>query len=123
MEGRLRRMKTDSERIELMHKRARRIRNKDEFIRIAAYAAASIILLIGITAITMLESGAQHSIEGGQLVGTSMLDSNVGGYVLVAVIAFVVAVILTVVLIRYRDRSKKEDDIFKPLNDDEGTGL
>ena len=102
-------MKTDSERIEIMHDKAGKIRRKDNTVHAAVYGAASFIVLVCLVGVMLMQNGPFHSIDSGQLAGTSMLDSNVGGYVLVAVIAFVAAVIITVLCIRSRDKAGKFD--------------
>ena len=45
-----------------------------------------------------------------ELYGTTMLLEDVGGYVLVGVIAFIAAVVITVLCIRYREKEKKSCD-------------
>ena len=49
--------------------------------------------------------GGQGRVTG--LYGTTMLLEDAGGYVLVGVMAFILAVVITVLCIRYRERRQK----------------
>ena len=60
------------------------------------------------------------ALEG--LYGAMLLHENAGGYVLVGVTAFTAAVVITVLCIRYRERTKKHDaEQEKPTNHERDT--
>ena len=54
----------------------------------------------------MRESGTQQKPEMG-VYGASMIPAEMGGYVLVGVASFCVAVVVTVLCIRWRDKNGK----------------
>ena len=60
-------------------------------------------LVEAITAFT----GSGHS-AAISMYGSILLHEDAGGYVLVGVISFITAVVITVLCIRYRERNKKK---------------
>lgn len=52
----------------------------------------------------------QNSMDTGQFTGTSMFDASVGGYVLVAVISFAVAVAVTLLCIRWKNKRENNNE-------------
>jgi hypothetical protein len=95
-------MMHEDEMIFRMHERAARKQAGKERRIIAAEGgagAALIALLLGI--IIRLDKGG-HSISRMSFAGASLLGNDVGGYVLIALIAFLAGVTVTVVSFRYR---------------------
>lgn len=66
-------------------------------------AGAELSLLIRFNRVAIFEGEAPY------LHGASMLSSDTGGYVLVAVVSFVVAVVITVTCVKYRERKHGKD--------------
>ncbi len=100
-------MRTDVEFLSTIHRRAGRIREqkiKKSIALLSGACAALLILLVGFTV-------TPHTIGSGGLTGTSIVDSAVGGYVLVAVIAFMAGTVITVLIKRHlaKNGSVKDD--------------
>ena len=78
--------------------------------RLTARLSVLCLMLMGslIGVIRAWGGGGQGRVTG--LYGTMMLLKDAGGYVLVGVIAFILAVAITVLCIRYREREKKIQD-------------
>ena len=97
-------MRSDEERIRLMHERAHELkRRRDKMIMTASVALSSglFMLLIGII-VRFAKPATGYT--GSPYAGASLLDSSVvGGYVLTALIAFMAGVIITVVIRKYRE--------------------
>ena len=102
-------MMQNEERIKEMHLRARQIKRKNDMIRTAVYGVASLILMVILVALTIMQGSSQSSMDTGQFTGTSMLDASVGGYVLVALISFAVAVAVTLLCIRWKQNVNQRD--------------
>ena len=100
------RMKTE-ERIQSLHARMNDLRRARERRKTNAVGGACIVLAVCL--ILLLFGGGMSYIGGpaGMYSGASMLFGNAGGYVLVALIAFTAAVIITVLCIRHRMRHKE----------------
>ena len=94
-------MKTDKERIALMHERAGKLENQKMLKRWGSTSLCLFALLFG--AIIRIDQPFQSVLNSG-FTGSSLLSDSAGGYVLVAVISFVVAVCITVYCLR---RNKK----------------
>ena len=95
-------MMHEDEMILRMHERAAQRRAEKERRILAAAGgggAALIALLVGI--IIRLDKGG-HSISRMSFAGASLLGNDVGGYVLIALIAFLAGVTITVICYRYR---------------------
>lgn len=102
-------MMTDTKRLEALHERADKIRlARDKMIN-RIIGTVSMFCLAAIVVLSTLPGGAQHTIESADEAGSSLLDEGVGGYVLVAVTSFMVAVIITVLCIRWNNRKKMKD--------------
>ncbi len=102
-------MKTIEERRTLLHERAKQLerhRARSALTRCAVIAACLFISLI--TAVNYY-SGFNRIISTDGFYGSSLLDESAGGYVLTAVISFVAAVIITVILIRRKDKMQKNN--------------
>ncbi len=97
-------MRTAQERVAAMHQRARQLRCRRANAALAQLGALCVVLLIGLTTLA-LDMGRPHTgVSPGQYMGSTMLFESAGGYVLVALAAFAVGVIVTAVLIRRRKR-------------------
>ena len=82
---------------------------KRELMITRALGTVSALLLVALVgALSTLES-VRHNISSDSFYGTSMLGESAGGYILVAVITFIIAVVITVLCIRLRDKKKKDD--------------
>ena len=103
-------MRLIEDRIKLMHLKAKQIKRKDDMIHTAIYGVASLVLLVFLVAFTLLQEGTFHNMDTGQLAGSSLLDANVGGYVLVGVLSFAAAVAITLLCIRQKNKDRDENE-------------
>ena len=98
-------MRTAEERIASLHKRAKELRReRDEKILVGLGSASGglfCLLLVLINGWAELS----HSVSSSLMTGSSMLNERVGGYVLIAVIAFISGVIIVVLIHWYRRKS------------------
>ena len=100
-------MRTAEERIAALHGRMRARRRTRERIKTALTGAAGIISAACLLIVLLLEGKAIPGSTAGMYSGAMMLFGNAGGYVLVAVVSSVLAVIITVVCFR---RQRKQND-------------
>lgn len=99
-------MRTQEEYLRDIHKRAAKMRQARERRRTAAWSAVCVML----TVLLVAETVTPHAPDTGLLTGTSLLATETGGYVLTAVVAFMLGVAVTVLLRRSQERRTKEDD-------------
>lgn len=97
-------MKTEAERLKAVHEKAEGIRHQMQKRAIAVLSVVSFCVLAGIVSILNRFGGLHESLQNGGFTGSSLLDSGAGGYVLVGVVSFAIAVVVTVLCIRYRRR-------------------
>ncbi len=99
----------NEERKKEKHLRTRQIKRKNDMIRTAVYGVTSLMLMVTLIALTITQGSSLNSMDTGQFTGTSMLDASVGGYVLVALISFAVAVAVTLLCIRWKQNVNQRD--------------
>jgi len=99
-------MRTDAERIELIHQRATRLRRKKNRKKLTVFGGASVFLSAVLLLMVHQMFGLSESITGEPYTGSSLLSESAGGYVLTAVTAFVPGVVITAVIFRHRNRGK-----------------
>ena len=93
-------MLAQDERLERMHARACELRKaRDRKINDLLKSASALLFACLITVMSLL-NGLHMPVEPGGNTGSSLLDSSAGGYVLAAVLAFALGVVLTLVLTR-----------------------
>lgn len=98
-------MRSKEERISLIHTRAARIKRRQDkniITGIGSLCAVLLILLSGM--MNMLVTSSKLSDSTGMYAGSSLLDASAGGYVLTAIVAFMVGVIITVICKKYVKR-------------------
>ena len=98
---------TTEERVRSLHARMNDLIRARERRKTGAIGGACIVLAACL--ILLLFGGGMSCIGGpaGMYSGASMLFGNAGGYVLVALIAFTAAVIITVLCIRWRSKNDR----------------
>ncbi len=112
-------MRTSEERIALLYERARALRRREDEKRLILTGGASGTLLAVLLAVMLHLDLRSGGMAGNQFTGASLLGESAGGYVLVAVIAFVVAVVITVLCLRSRVRQAERRDALKESQDEE----
>ena len=94
-------MRSTEERINLMHQRTEELRNRREKRILAGMGSVSAFLGLFLLMFTVYSVGAPGAITDAAMAGTSMLADSVGGYVMVAVVSFIVAVVITAACLKY----------------------
>ena len=95
-------------RVKMVKKRIRQRQREMEKYRIFALSAICVLLSAALVGLMGIFTGAEQIVIPG-LYGSILLHENAGGYVLVGVISFTTAVIITVLCIKYRKRNKTND--------------
>ena len=98
-------MKSSEERINLVHMRAREIKKtRDKRIKVSSGCLCVMLLSSLVTVIGTFTTRYSASDNPALYTGASLLDSSAGGYVLTAVVAFMVGVVITVSIKKYIER-------------------
>lgn len=93
-------------RVEIVKKRIRQRQREIEKHRIWGLSAICVLLFAALVELTGTFAEPEQAALPG-FYGSILLHEDAGGYVLVGIISFVAAVIITVLCIKYRDRKKK----------------
>ncbi len=99
-------MRTEEQFLCGIHRRAAALRREKERRQTAAWSALSIAL----TVLLALETVTPHAPGTGMMTGASLLSDMVGGYVLTAVVAFMLGVAITVLLRHERAKKKAKEE-------------
>jgi len=94
----------DAERIIFLHERMGVLMQRQEQREVRTLGAASAILAVCLFLVVFNAGVSLLGGAAGMYSGATMLFEGVGGYVLAAVIAFMAGVVVTVTIIRKRDR-------------------
>ncbi len=100
-------MRNAEERIDRLHTIVKELERQRDGRRLAGLGGLTTAFAILLIAAIAGVDGLWNGVAEGSLTGTSLLSENGGGYVLVAVIAFFVGVVLTAALIRLRRKARK----------------
>ena len=100
---------TAGERVTALHLRMAALRQRKERRKTGALGAGCAGLTVCLAA--LIFGGSHPGGTAGPYTGAAMLFEDAGGYVLAAVLAFMLGVIVTVLCIRYRTkRESRRDD-------------
>ena len=99
-------MRTEKQFLCGIHERAAALRRARERRRTAAWSA----LCVALTVLLAWETLASRAPGRAALTGASLLDVSAGGYVLVAVLAFMAGVAVTALLKRREQTQKTEEE-------------
>lgn len=94
-------------RVGLVKKRVRQKRRRQETCVLFGLSVLCLLLFASLIEAIGAFTGFGHSALL-SMQGSILLHEDAGGYVLVGVISFTAAVIITVLCIRYRERNKKK---------------
>ena len=108
-------MSTAEERIERMHKRAEQLQKNHDKKVVNALGTLSAFTGLLLIAVSVYIIGVPGAVTDAAMAGSSLLSENAGGYVLVAVISFTVAVLVTALCLKsqMRKRGGMQDDAKK----------
>lgn len=99
-------MRTAEERLALLHKRAADLRKEKELTGLRALGGASGGLALCLLSLLAIFGQNSHGMAEIGYAATSLLSENAGGYVLTAVIAFALGVVVTLLLRRGKSRDR-----------------
>ena len=95
-------MHSTDKRVAMVRARTRALARQAERRVLTGLSALSICLLTALTWTVAQYTGVEHGVSPGELTGSSLLVSSAGGYVLVAVLSFAAAVVVTTLCFRFR---------------------
>ena len=104
MKGAAIQMRNMEAQITKMHARAAEIKRRADRTRTKIFGTVSAALAVCLVFVVHQLQRMGHGIMAGQNTGSSMLSDSVGGYVLIAVIAFIAGTAITAVIIRHRKK-------------------
>ena len=102
-------MHSTEQRLALVEARTRALARQRTQRRAAGLSALSGCLLLGLVLLIGQLGGLKHDVVSGSMAGSSLLADSAGGYVLVALLSFAAAVIITTVCIRQRQKQNKNE--------------
>ena len=97
-------------RVVLVKKRAREIRRRRQRREVGSLSAVCVLLLAALMRTADMVVGPGMAAAQGSF-GAMLLRQDAGGYVLVGVVAFAAAVLLTAVCMRLHERDKRKENI------------
>ncbi len=104
-------MRNNRIRIKLALRRAnRRLQYRQDFWILALSMMGCVMFALEIGLLTHIGQRGDYQSPEGWMYGATLLPSNVGGYILVAVVAFVIAVAVTVLCIKQHEKMKQEEE-------------
>ncbi len=95
-------MRTNEERIILVHRRAEELRKERDRTLLRAWGTAAVCLFLCLMNVAADLCTGPHNLAAGTVMASSMLSDSAGGYVLTGIVAFMAGVCITVALIRSR---------------------
>ena len=110
-------MRTETERIATLHRRAGQLRQKRARRSAATWGGVSSLLLLQLLVLSVHINALPRAAPD-SFVGTSMLDESAGAYVLVGVLSFTLGVVLTAGIRWYLARRKSKEDSEKRHEDE-----
>ena len=94
--------------IELVKKRMHEYHHRQERRAVCRLSVLCTLLFLSLVGATGIMQSQPINVTG--MYGTILLHEGAGGYVLVAVISFTVAVVITALCIKFRKRGQKSQD-------------
>ncbi len=101
-------MRGIDERTALVSARVRALQRRRDRESLMGLSLISVCLFAALLEAVGRFSGTGHGLMSGELTGSSLLADSVGGYVLVAVIAFIAAVVITTICFRIKQKNERE---------------
>ena len=98
-------MRNAEERIQRLHERSEQLRIRRERRITAVAGAACLVLFATLLGIVRQLAGQISDVAGNAYTGASLLSSEAGAYILVAVVAFMLGVVITVIVRKYNRKN------------------
>lgn len=95
---------TQEKRIRELHKRAEKLQRAADGRKLVGLGSVSVFLAVLLTASLNWIGGLSEKVRESSFTGASLLSSDSGGYVLVAVLAFFAGVLITVLIFSNRKK-------------------
>ena len=103
-------MRSNEERIELMHKRAEKLRReRDKRLMVGSITFGTMMFVALVVASVVLEAQYTEPVQT-TFAASSLLSDNIGGYVMVAVLAFMIGVAITVLIRRHLEKKNSQEE-------------
>lgn len=104
-------MYNTQDRVDMAMKRAKKIQKKERNILLTKMYILSVTLgILDIYLISTFTNSGESKSKEEWMFGATMLFSDAGGYVLVAVCTFVIAVIITVICMKKHQNSEEDQE-------------
>ena len=116
-------MMTNEERIQALHARVAALQRQRERRKTGAVGAAGAVLTVCLLFMVFGGGGTHPGGAAGLYSGATMLFEGAGPYVLIAVVAFMAGVIVTVALLRSRKKEIGPAGEDRENTETEGSGL
>ncbi len=97
-------MRTTEQRITALHQKTEALYRQRERDILSVLGVCSCCLSAALLWIWAFFAGNSAEVSGDTLTGASLLEENIGGYVMAAVLAFMAGTCITAVIIRRRNR-------------------
>lgn len=102
-------MRSNEERIALLHKREKELLRKKAKVHLSVYGSLCTVLATLLISMTLNLTDRATGYASNQYTGASLLDVSVGGYVMVAVVAFMLGVVITITIRKLKDKEKNKE--------------
>lgn len=100
-------MKSSAERLDLMHQKAQTMRRKRDRMSFALSGTLCTVLLLSLFAVILRYQELSPNVPEKLYTGSSLMSDGAGGYILVALIAFMLGVVITVILKKQQKKRKR----------------
>ena len=101
-------MRSTEERIARMHERAAELADRKDKVKLMASGLFSGLLMVCLVFLMLQLQHMHHPLISSGTTGSSMLSESAGGYVMVALAAFIAGVVLTAGIYHLKKRRKGE---------------
>ena len=101
-------MRTQEEMVLAVHNRMSELQRRQETRRLTVAGSGCAALLVALVMMIARFGGLQHEVLPSEYSGASLLSDDVGGYILVALAAFMAGAVM-VVFIRAGRRKREQD--------------
>ena len=112
-------MMTNEERIQALHARVAALQRQRERRKTVAVGAASVVMTVCLLFMVFGGGGIHPGGAAGLYSGATMLFEGAGPYVLIAVVAFMAGVIVSVAIIRHRKKEADQSDTTREQYEEE----
>ncbi len=102
-------MKSNEERIELMHRKAEKLRRERDRKLMAVSAGMGVLMFAMLIAASIGIDGQVSDYVETTFAASSLFEVSIGGYVIVAVAAFMIGVAITALIKKYYKPNKGEE--------------